>query len=122
LTAGSFLTRLDADGMLIDSTMLPDGVGGLDVAVDSSGNPVTLGGSEEAGGDASGQRVLVRAGGVLTGFIGSGSGAPRIYSLQNAGSTSAASRLAPGELLVVNGVNLGPDPRVAGRPDWSGKV
>jgi uncharacterized protein (TIGR03437 family) len=103
---GAYFAQLSADGKsLIYSTLLPSGSAGNAVALGASGTPAVLGGA-----------------GVLTIFGSADSAAPAVYALANTAGPYVAGQVAPGEIVSLFGVNLGPDQAVGLALDPSGLV
>ncbi|HVN03359.1 MAG TPA: SBBP repeat-containing protein [Bryobacteraceae bacterium] len=118
----SFLARLNAAGSaVVWATLLPTGEGGLSVGIDSSGNPITLGQTTEAGVDPNGKTVNIREAGIVTRFT-SATAQPILLGATNSASTTVASQLVPGELVSLYGGGLGPSAPIGGSFDASGTL
>lgn len=105
-TGYTYFAQLNADGKsLIYSTLLPDGSAGNSVAAGSSRTPAVVG---EAG--------------VLTVFGLGDSTVPTLYALANTAVPFVDGQVAPGEIISLFGVNLGPDQAVGLKLDSSGFI
>jgi uncharacterized protein (TIGR03437 family) len=101
-----FLIELETDASrLLQSYRLPTGSSSQGVLVSSPRNVLTLGSSGE----------------VLDWFFGDTSG-PSLVGVANAAATSVSGRVAPGEIVSIYGVRLGPTPGVGARLDADGRV
>jgi uncharacterized protein (TIGR03437 family) len=101
-----FLMELETDGSrLLQSYRMPAGRFGQNVLVVSPLNVLTLGSSGE----------------VLLWFFGDASG-PSLTGIANAGATTVSGRVAPGEIVSIYGVRLGPTTGAGLRLDADGRV
>jgi uncharacterized protein (TIGR03437 family) len=101
----TYFAQLNADGKsLIYSTLLPFGSAGA-VALGASRTPAVLGDS-----------------GVLTIFGSGDSAVPAVYALGITAVASVDGQVAPGEVISLFGVNLGPDQAVGLALDPSGFI
>jgi uncharacterized protein (TIGR03437 family) len=102
----TYFAQLNADGKsLIYSTLLPFGSAGNAVALGASRTPAVLGDS-----------------GVLTIFGSGDSAVPAVYALAITAVASVDGQVAPGEVVSLFGVNLGPDQAVGLALDPSGLI
>ncbi len=90
---GGFFARLDATGSALQfGTLLPDGFAGSDLARDRSGGIHLLGPA-----------------GYLTAIDAASGALPPILGVANAAGGAVTGRLAPGELISLFGVAIGPE-------------
>lgn len=92
------------DGSVLYATQLPNGAGGAGVASDGSGGFIVMGAANWQ------TRPLV----MLTRFSPVTTAAPVILGLANAGESVVGEGLAPGEIIGIYGMDLGPGTAVAG--------
>jgi uncharacterized protein (TIGR03437 family) len=90
------------EGSVLYASLVPNGAGGLGIAPDGSGGFVVLG----TGGVYANIRPLA----MLTRFAPAFTPAPAILGLVNVAESVVGEGLAPGEMVGIYGMNLGPDP------------
>jgi uncharacterized protein (TIGR03437 family) len=104
---GDFLAQLNASGSaVISGTQFPQGVSGADIARDALGRLYVVGGDSG---------LVSRAG-------ASGSAAPEVLGVGNAAGGPVTARVAPGELISIYGINIGPAAPAGVRLDAGGRV
>jgi hypothetical protein len=100
-TAGSFVAELRADGSARPYLeQFPSGEAGLDIAIDPSGVV----------------HVLGQASSLVSTITPGNSSAPRVLSILNAAAGATTGLVAPGEIISLYGLGLGPTTGVAATP------
>jgi uncharacterized protein (TIGR03437 family) len=102
------------DGKLLYSTRLPFGMGGTGVASDGNGGLILLGGGR---GSAYGPALSL-----VTRFAPASQSGPTVLGVANAAGFQLSSLVAPGELVSIYGVGLGPKRGVSSNFNTDGKL
>jgi uncharacterized protein (TIGR03437 family) len=121
-SATFFTVASPDDGTLIYSTALPYAAGGTGVAPDGQGGFVVLGSSIVTVIDAVNVPVPPLTSWSLTHFASEASPRPALYGVANTAAMNLSPAIAPGELLILHGVNLGPAAPVNGAFDAGGHL
>ncbi len=109
-----------ADGALLYSSRLPDGAGGLGIVPDGSGGFIVLGAGVDGGYIVAdcvpGVACPVRGPfSVLTRFASASQPRPTVLGVSNVSAPIVSWGLAPGEIVNIYGIELGPEHGISGR-------
>ena len=119
--SATFFAVADSDGTLLYSTALPYATGGTGIAPDANGGFLVLG-SSHLSNKVSMPSPAFHDFWTATRFVPDSVARPAILAIANSAESNLNTVIAPGELLTVYGMNIGPPATVNAEFDSNGNL